>query len=341
MLPEEKNSPQSTKKELNQVGLGGIKSLRTFQSDVAEALGQNNTTVTKMVIAENVRKANNEAPVATPSTITATAPTSTATPVPVPVPVIIKAPEVVTNGPAPEPAHTGTKKVLLTLFSLLLVAGGIYGGLYFYSQSPVANTSKQVAPKKNGYVGLLASNVQKRIILGTLLDKRLEDVLAYEKKEAKLDPGQISELYFIKGEEGNQFLLSAEEFLSLSTNKSPEAVRRSLLDRFMFGFHNTSDSIQPYIVLKTEFFQNTFTGMLKWEPEMFEDIKTWFSDKEFSSQSFTDRVLKNKDIRELKDNAGNTVILYGFLDKETLVITTNEATFLEVLDRFEKQTYVR
>lgn len=339
MLPEDKNSPQSTKKELNQVGVGGIKSLRTFQSDVAEALGQNNTTVTKMVIAENVRKANNDAPVATPNpTKPATAPAETEKIVP---PMTIKAPEVVTNGPAPESHPTATRNVLLTLASLLLVAGGIYGGLYFYSQSPVANTSKQVAPKKNGYVGLLSSNIQKRIILGTLVDKRLEDVLAYEKKEAKLDPGQISELYFIKGEGSEQFLLSAEEFISLSTTKSPEAVRRSLLERFMFGFHNTGTSIEPYIVLKTEFFQNTFTGMLKWEPEMFEDIKAWFSDKTLSAQSFTDKILKNKDIRELKDNAGNTVILYGFLDKETLVITTNEATFLEVLDRFEKQTYVR
>jgi hypothetical protein len=321
MPPAEQNSPQSTKKELNQIGVGGIKSLRTFQGDVAEALGKNNTTVTKMVIAENVRKANNEAPI-TPDT------------------PALKVPEVVSNGPEPV-YHSGTKNVVLTFASLLLVAGGIYGGIYFYSQSPLAGINTPQALQKGGYTGLLSSNIQKKIVLGTLIDKRLEDVLAYEKTQAKLDDGQISELYFIKGTESEPFLITSEEFLNLSTNKSPEAVRRSLLPRFMYGFHKNSTSIEPYLVLKTEFFQNTFTGMLKWEPEILDDTKAWLSDKPLSAQNFTDRIFKNKDIRELKDNAGNILLMYGFFDKETLVITTNEETFLEILDRFEKQTYVR
>lgn len=338
MLPEEQNPQQSTKKELNQIGVGGIKSLRTYQSDIAEALGKNNVTVASIAIAENARKANNEAPIFKDPAQKSVVPLTdkqTAEPIR----PIKKAPEVISN--APEPTQSRTKGILLTFLSLILVAGGIFGGLYFYSKSPFANISgSQVFP--NGtYRGLLASNVQKKVVLGTLIEKRLEEVLAYERTQVKLEPDQIQELYFIKGIDDDSFLISAEEFLSLSTTRSPETIRRSLLDKFMFGFHRNSTSIEPYLVLKTEFFQNTFTGMLKWEPEIQEDTKLWLSDKDVAAETFVDKVLKNKDIRILTDTTGTSLILYGFLDKETLVITTNEETFLEILDRFEKQTYVR
>ncbi|MBP9701644.1 MAG: hypothetical protein KBD47_01525 [Candidatus Pacebacteria bacterium] len=341
MLPEEQNSPQSGKKELNQIGVGGIKSLRTFQGDVAEALGKNTTTVAQMAIAENVRKAEGEVK----AFQAAQASQSTQQNQPaqqVPPPMTIRPPEVITNGPAPVEHSGGGRKIILTLFSILLLSGGIFGGLYFYSKSPLANLQLPDTPTKTGYRGLLASNTQKKVVLGTLVDKRLEDLLAYEKTAARLEQDQVSELYFTKGPESQPTLITAEEFISLSTTRSPETVRRSLLTRFMFGFHKTSATIEPYLVLKTEFFQNTFTGMLKWEPDLYADTKTWLSDKQvIDANTFEDRILKNKDVRILKDTSGNIAIIYGFLDRETLLITTNEETFLEIIDRFEKQTYVR
>lgn len=340
MLPEEQNSPQSGKKELNQVGVGGIKSLRTFQSDVAEALGKNTTTVAKMAIAENVRKAEGEVKAFQAAQASQAAPQ--AQPAQTPPPMTIRPPEVITNGPAPVERSGGGKKIILTLLSIILLSGGIFGGLYFYSKSPLANLKLPDAPTKTGYRGLLASNTQKKVVLGTLVDKRLEEVLAYEKTAAKLEQDQVSELYFTKGPESQPTLITAEEFINLSTSRSPETVRRSLLTRFMFGFHKTAETIEPYLVLKTEFFQNTFTGMLKWEPDLYTDTKAWLSDKQvIDAKTFEDRIIKNKDVRILRDTSGNIAIIYGFLDRETLLITTNEATFLEIVDRFEKQTYVR
>ena len=356
MLPEEQTSQQSTKKELNQVGVGGIKSLRTFQGDVAEALGKNNTTVAKMAIAENVRKAEGEikafqdaqksqepleepAPIAKPVILAATPQPAPAPAPKIPPPMTIRPPEVITNGPEPEMHSGGGKKVILFLFSLLLLSGGIFGGLYFYSKSPLANVSPKTTPKGE-YRGLLSSDIQKKIVVGSLVDKRLEEILAYEKESASLESGQASELYFVK--ENEKDFLTAEEFLSLSTTRSPETVRRSLIDEFMFGFHRGNITTEPYLILKTEFFQNTFTGMLKWEPEMHSDTKVWLSNKQVAAgTAFVDRVIKNKDVRVLRDASSSIAIIYGFLDSETLIITTNEETFLSLLDRFEKQAYVR
>jgi hypothetical protein len=282
MLPEDQNSQQSTKKELTQVGAGGIKSLRTFQGDVAEALGKSNVTVAQMAIAENVRKAEGEvravqaaqeiqealapaapAQVVTPLDISPTISEPVVQPeVKKPIPMVVRAPQVISNGPEPVVNSGNSKKVLLFLFSMMLLSGGIFGGLYFYSKSPLASVKISQAPQKGTYRGLLSSNIQKKVVLDTLVDKRLEEILKYEKGEAKLDTGQTSEVYFTKGSTEEPFLITAEEFVSLSATRSPETVRRSLLTRFMFGFHK-ADTTEPYLVLKTEFFQNTFTGMLK------------------------------------------------------------------------------
>jgi hypothetical protein len=56
---------------------------------------------------------------------------------------------------------------------------------------------------------------------------------------------------------------------------------------------------------------------------------------------FEDEVVKNKDIRVLKDSTNTTVLLYSFINKETLIITTNEQTFNEVYDRLTISSFKR
>lgn len=323
MSPEEK-------KETHQVGLGGIKSLRTYETDVAEALGQNNVTVAQMAIAENAQKATEEI-AAAPTPVTPSSPQKP--------PMIVRAPEVISNAPVVV-EHPVSRNTILFFMSVILLAGGGMAGYYFYSKSPLAPAIIQIQ-QKGVYRGLLSSNTQKKIFLGSLIGKRLEDVLAYEKTQVKLEPGQVIELYFVKGTETEPFLITPAEFISLSTTQAPDAIKNSLADRFMFGFHKTDISVESFMVLKTNFFQNIFTGMLRWEPIMFDDMKSWFASQATGGTTFEDKIIRNKDVRLTRNLEGVVVLVYGFLDKETLAITTSEATFLEILDRFEKQTYVR
>lgn len=314
--------PPEGKKELNQVGVGGIKSLRTYQSDIADALGQNNVTMAKIAIAENVKKVEQEVK-NTPKTEA---------------PKAIKIPEVISNRPVEN--HHVLRNLVYFFLGIIFIGSGALGAFYFYSKSPISKIGTPF-PQGTRYQGILASNTQKKILLGSLIDKRLEDVLIYEKSQTKLEPGQISELYFTQGTTEEPVLINAETFITLTTTRSPESVRRSLLEKFMFGFHQTSSTTEPYIVLKTDFFQNTFTGMLKWEPDMYDDIKSWFSHEAKANDKFEDKVIKNKDVRILRDINGEILILYCFLDKETLLITTNQETLFEIMDRFEKQSYMR
>ena len=56
---------------------------------------------------------------------------------------------------------------------------------------------------------------------------------------------------------------------------------------------------------------------------------------------FVDRQIRNRDVREFKNNRGEILFLYSFINKETLILTTTESAFIAIIDRIEKQTYVR
>jgi hypothetical protein len=46
-------------------------------------------------------------------------------------------------------------------------------------------------------------------------------------------------------------------------------------------------------------------------------------------------------VREFVDEDGKMLILYSFIDKDMMVITTDEAVLGGIVDRIEKQTYIR
>ncbi len=56
---------------------------------------------------------------------------------------------------------------------------------------------------------------------------------------------------------------------------------------------------------------------------------------------FQDRIIKNKDVREFVTDSNQVLFLYSFLDNNKLAITVNEATLAEMINRLEKQAFVR
>ncbi len=49
--------------------------------------------------------------------------------------------------------------------------------------------------------------------------------------------------------------------------------------------------------------------------------------------SFADKVISNKDVRELQDQYGEAVLVYGFVTRDLLLIASNEETFKAILDK--------
>ena len=50
--------------------------------------------------------------------------------------------------------------------------------------------------------------------------------------------------------------------------------------------------------------------------------------------TFTDEELRNKDLRIVTDEIGKTILLYSFIDKNTILITSHEAIFNALLGKY-------
>jgi hypothetical protein len=56
-----------------------------------------------------------------------------------------------------------------------------------------------------------------------------------------------------------------------------------------------------------------------------------------TARTFTDAVMLNYDVRELKDDSGNVVLYYSFPTPNILVIAESPHSFTEVLSRLQAQ----
>jgi hypothetical protein len=93
-----------------------------------------------------------------------------------------------------------------------------------------------------------------------------------------------------------------------------------------------------FIVLKTSYYANAFSGMLKWEKNIYSDLKNILDLKNESFETtgtttdsyslktsmFYDGIISNRDSRILRDGQNKTLLIYSFIDNETLVIASNE-----------------
>jgi hypothetical protein len=52
-------------------------------------------------------------------------------------------------------------------------------------------------------------------------------------------------------------------------------------------------------------------------------------------KNFIDRTIKNKDMRVIQDNDGKIYFVYGFTNRNTIIITTSPETFFEVTNRLK------
>ncbi|OHA17265.1 MAG: hypothetical protein A3C79_03005 [Candidatus Taylorbacteria bacterium RIFCSPHIGHO2_02_FULL_45_28] len=56
---------------------------------------------------------------------------------------------------------------------------------------------------------------------------------------------------------------------------------------------------------------------------------------------FEDRIIKNKDVRAFRADTGEILFLYSFIDNTHLVFTKKESTLIEILNKLEKQSFIR
>jgi hypothetical protein len=129
-------------------------------------------------------------------------------------------------------------------------------------------------------------------------------------------------------------------------NGAPDILLRNFDDTSTAGIIDSGDNTAPFFILHVTSYERTFAGMLGWEPTIASDLAVLYpplpdtspvsgTTPQLSANTgrFIDNVVANHDVRELKDGSGRTTLMYGYRDKETLIIARNEAAFTAILTR--------
>ncbi|MFC1731436.1 hypothetical protein ACFL6I_14045 [candidate division KSB1 bacterium] len=298
---EEKSQPDKESK---------IKRVRTYKEDIAEAVRKQKASLTSITAAEQRRRTG--------------------------------IPKIMTKKKGVDIKKMGA--TLGSIVFILLGAGVIVFFLFFYEKEKVI--IEQDVPS------FIFVEEQKEIDITGKNAREILQALGAERANTSLPLGQIAQLYLT---ETTQELdsevtrtISSEEFLTSIRAQISEAFLRSVDPSFMVGIHVFNQN-QPFIIFESNSYQHSFAGLLEWERTMYNDLFLFIGRKTdpilrvpidpqtgegvVLRESFEDRIIQNIDVRALTSVAGDIEFLYAFPNQQTLIITTNENTLIELITR--------
>lgn len=146
----------------------------------------------------------------------------------------------------------------------------------------------------------------------------------------------LNSILFLNTADASSTPISAVDLFSALAPNIPQSLARALNNPYMIGVYATATNT-PFMIFTTNDYAASFAGMLKWEPGMISDLGQVFSLPQQSTTTpyvWSDEALQNKDLRIIKGADGKTILLYSFIDRNTLVIAQNENIFTAVLNKY-------
>jgi hypothetical protein len=162
-----------------------------------------------------------------------------------------------------------------------------------------------------------------------LLNDRTDFILDATRRviETEGTYGSFVRYYFYYQSDRSETELPAQAFLDILDLRAPGSFLRTIEPEMMFGAYVGAPNA-PFIVFKVRNFEDALGGMLLFEPNMNSDFAPLMGEnlsRIGQVGSFRDEVIGGVDARSLYDDFGNRVMMYSFIDQETLVITTSSA----------------
>lgn len=223
--------------------------------------------------------------------------------------------------------HSGRNSLFMAFGVLALIVGGvIVGGLYFFK------TENETTVPTSVEKTLISYTQKKDITLPTADVSSLASALLQEQSSFPSSVNNVLYTSFIH--DGSS--VSAVELFRLIAAGAGDALKRNITDA-MFGVYSY-DSNEIFMIVRPEDFGIVYSGMLEWESTLGSNLSPFFpllrQHLITNPSVFTDETYKNKDVRVIRNENGAVVLLYGFIDKNTLVITANERVFEAILNRY-------
>jgi len=279
-----------------------LKSLRTYQGDMQEHIEVKNETVATIAIAEQKKKIEHNEPTYTE--------------------------------PKARSSQTSRSGLFVVVGIICLIIGGLVSGAIYFLQTEGTETSNAPIEKT-----LISFTERKEITLPAINVSTLASVLLQEQNSFK--PAVNNVLYTTFIHDGIE--AKPADLFRLVAENAGDALKRNISEA-MFGVYSYNTN-EIFIVVHPEDFGIVYSAMLNWESALGGNLSPFFpllSQHLATNPSvFTDETYKNKDVRVIRNDSGKTVLLYGFIDKNTLVITANEKIFEAVLSRYLQQQLSR
>lgn len=299
-----------------------VKPIETYQGDIEKLVQKKNVSVVSIAAAEAQRRESAEIPQEAPRNIR---------------PLIIK-----------------SLMILGGVILLLAAAAAIY---YVVKPAPAVQVSVVNTTPFINVDQTLAFIVPAGIKRGTAMN-----AIEVQREKVKLSLGLVARIYLgLSIDPATKKLtpLSAQQLLTILGPNASDSLLRAVGNKpYLLGVHSYEDN-QPFLILQTDAYEQAFSGMLAWEPYMYQDLAPLFvrippqhilegktatssatSTPTFIQTGFIDRIVENHDTRVIENSAKDILLLWGFINRNTLVITTNEATMREVISRLKNAPIV-
>lgn len=267
------------------------------------------------------------------------------------------------SAPTEPPQRRGLGPIAIALGVVLLAlgTGGAYGAYWYVSH----HQSVPVIPPVPSLI--FADDRQALTGEGQQLIQALVDSAAND----PLPQGNVRVVYLTESSTTpsgakQEIPLSGGALIGALQLSAPDVLLRNIGPESTVGIVHAGDETRPFFILKVLSYESTFAGMLTWENTMpyalgrlypaypappppaptIATTTTLVHGKRvvatttiaappiiLAAPAFVDEVASNHDVRAFKDGLGRTILLYGYVDKSTLVIARDEAAFAELVNR--------
>jgi len=239
-----------------------------------------------------------------------------------------------------------TKNKIIVFASLIFIIAGIAGiSLLYFLNNPSSSQTARVQELPS----LITTEYKEELNLDTITINKFIGTLSFKLNEIKIPVNNLYNAFITTGTTTGKKLVTSQEVSTLLQFKMPDIVKRNLLPDFMIGTFAFGQNL-PFIIFKTSYFENAYAGMLNWEKDMKEDFKILFRLSGYAdkggildklaptiSKKFEDSIIVNKDVRLLRGTDGKIMLIYGIIDKETIIITVSDTAFKELINRLNKE----
>ncbi len=291
----DKEETEWAKKKKPSIGSDKVHTMRTFRADVEELLEEKSETKTSIAMAEAARRESRG---------------ETRFPV------------------EEEESHLGRIIFILVLVLAFGLGIGVYAvvGIKFSIPFLQSATSTEAVVTPNDTEIMITDSPREQILTDISLTFGKTVLPTHEERAI---------IFKIKNTDGTEKPASLENFLSaVGVLPPPKTFIESIDPEFAYHIYS-GEALAGVLTLHSRAYANTFASMLEWEPEMISDLtlplNPWYNRSTFKTlegRVFHDERIGTVDARVLKDMLGNTVLLYGFMNKKTLIIAGTRDAFI-------------